>query len=150
MSDDKNGHLAKPYTAVYLLFRREGKLAFVLRANTGWMDGYYGLPAGRVEQGESLAAAAVREAKEEAGVDLSPDDLELVLTAHRNDPDSLWVDAMFEVKDWQGEIHNAEPEVHSELAWLDPDFLPENILPYTKHYLEQLAAGHNYAELGWN
>lgn len=53
-----------PYLAAYLIFRNdEGKIAFVLRENTHWMNGYYGLPSGKVEADERVLVAAAREAK---------------------------------------------------------------------------------------
>lgn len=46
----KGYDIETPYTAVYLVFRKNNKVAFVLRSNTDWMEGYYGLPAGKVEK----------------------------------------------------------------------------------------------------
>ncbi len=40
---------AQPYAASYFLVKKVGMLAFVLRSNTTWMDGYFGLPSGKVE-----------------------------------------------------------------------------------------------------
>src|SRR4029077_5708040 len=101
-----------------------GKIAFVLRQNTNWGDGYYGLLSGKVDHGENYLITAVRETKEEAGVDVKPSDLKHVLTAHRKS-DSLWVDVVFETTRWQGKAYNAEPAKHAELVWLDPDALPD-------------------------
>src|SRR5690242_13282304 len=114
---------ARPYAASYLIFRKDGKLAFVLRSNTAWMNGYYGLVSGKVEKDESFRQAAVREAREEAGVDIEPEDLKQVLVMDRNessDDDMTWVDVYFEASKWKGEVRNNEPEVHSSLDWLDP------------------------------
>jgi 8-oxo-dGTP diphosphatase len=141
--------IATPYTAVYLIFKYDGKVAFLLRSNTSWMNGYYGLPAGRVEKNESFLQAAIREAKEEVGVNLHPEDLTLTTTAHRNDPDSLWVDLIFTVEQWDGELYNAEPDVHGELVWFDPLQMPENMVPSVRYYVEQVIAGKNYAEYGF-
>jgi 8-oxo-dGTP pyrophosphatase MutT (NUDIX family) len=41
------------------------------RVNTGWMDGYYGFPAGHKETGESFLDCAIREVKEEVGLDIT-------------------------------------------------------------------------------
>jgi 8-oxo-dGTP diphosphatase len=133
--------------------RNLGKVAFVLRYNTSWMNGHYGLPSGKVEHDESYLAAAVREGKEETGVDIDSSDLGYLLTMHRKENDkheNIWVDVFFEAKRWQGEPFNAEPDKHSELAWLDPKKLPDNIIPSVKFAIEQIEIGKNYAEYGWD
>lgn len=136
--------------AVTLILRKGDTIAMLLRANTDWMNGYYGLPGGRVEQGEKLSEAAARELLEETGVKVNPDDLELKLTWQRHYEDGDWVDVVFEVTEWEGDAVNAEPDVHSELVWLDPRQLPENVLPENRFLLERIAAGKNYAEYGWD
>jgi ADP-ribose pyrophosphatase YjhB (NUDIX family) len=140
-----------PYIASYLIIRKDGKIPFVLRQNTGWMDGCYGLPSGKVEDGEAYSQAAIREAKEEIDVSVNLDDITPLLTCHRRavDDDTVWVDMIFEAKEWSGEVTNAEPERSSEVAWLDPDNLPDNVIASTKFYLEQIAAGKTYCEYGW-
>ena len=55
----------RPFCAAFMLIAQDGKYLFVKRKNTAWMDGYYGLPSGKVERGEGFLEAAVREAKEE-------------------------------------------------------------------------------------
>lgn len=141
--------ISTPYAAAHVIFRKKGKIAFVLRQNTNWGDGYYGLISGKVDHGETYLKTAVREAKEEAGVDVRPEDLNHILTAYRK-TDTLWVDICFETTKWQGEIHNAEPHKHAELVWLDPKNLPENVVPPIRLYLDQIAAGKTYAEYGWD
>ena len=143
---------ARPNIAAYVLFRRAEKVAFVLRQNTTWMNGFYGLIAGKVEENESFSAGGVRESGEEAGVNVARRSLRHLITVHRNDPDSdvpHWVDVYFEAENWEGEPHNAEPDEHSELAWLDLNNLPENIIPAQRFALDQIKAGKSYAEYGW-
>jgi 8-oxo-dGTP diphosphatase len=82
---------ATPYIASYVVLKRAGKIAFVLRTNTGWMNNYYALPAGRVEIGEKFTAAAIREAREEVGVEVDLQNLKYLLTVHRHD-ETDWVD----------------------------------------------------------
>lgn len=141
-----------PYAASYILLTRKGKVAFVLRANTGWCDGYYGLVSGKVEQHESFSEAAIREGKEEADVVVTPSQLKYVHTQHRNDDsdDRTWVDVFFEVTEWQGEPRNAEPRVHSELTWFALDALPANIVPNVQTALDAIRRGKTYSEFGWN
>jgi 8-oxo-dGTP diphosphatase len=142
----------QPYIASYIILRKENKIAFVLRNKTSWMNGYYGLPSGKVEKDENFSQAAVREALEEVGVRIKLSDLKFVHLLQRFEPpgpNSLWVDAIFEADKYEGEPYNAEPEVHSELAWLDPKNLPENVIPSVKFLIEQIEAGNTYSEFGW-
>lgn len=57
----------RPVLAVLAVVAREGKLLLVRRANPP-DQGKWGYPGGRVELGETLAAAAARELAEETGV----------------------------------------------------------------------------------
>ncbi|HEX7633349.1 MAG TPA: NUDIX domain-containing protein [Candidatus Saccharimonadales bacterium] len=139
---------ATPFTAVYVIFRREGKIAFLLRENTDWMNGYYTVAAGKVEKNEPILQAAVREIKEEVGVTVKPENLKFLLVGDRHD-EVDWIDFWFEATDWEGELHNAEPHVHKELVWFDPHNLPENIVPSVRFYLEQIDAGKQFAAYGW-
>src|SRR5690349_1831504 len=140
---------ATPYTAGFTIMRQGNKVVFVLRENAGWMNGYYGVPAGKVEKNETFTECAAREAKEEVGVDVKLEDLTCVHICHRMGDDSEWVDAYFEASSWKGEPYNAEPAVHSKFEWLDLDDLPENIIPSQRHALEQIKAGKAYSEYGW-
>lgn len=139
---------ATPYIASYVLLRKGNKLAFVLRKNTGWMDGKYGLPAGKVEKDERYTAAAVREAEEEAGVKIKEKDLKFVHISHRR-AETDWVDVIFEATKWEGEPYNAEPEVHEKLEWIDLDELPENVISAIRFFLNKIKEGQIYSEYGW-
>ncbi len=54
--------------AVYLILKREEETLLLLRQNTGYMDGFYGLVSGHVENDESAVTAMIREAHEESGI----------------------------------------------------------------------------------
>ena len=41
--------------AAYVVLRRGDEVLMLLRANTGYMDGYWAVPAGHVEKDESTA-----------------------------------------------------------------------------------------------
>lgn len=117
------------------------------------MDGYYGLPAGKVEKHETFVQGAIREAKEEVGVELNACDLVVQLVAHRRNKGNhapYWVDVMFTALKWQGKPYNAEPHLHSKLVWLDPNKLPKNVIPAIKVFLKAIANGQHYMEYGWD
>ena len=144
-----------PFAASYVIVKNdEGLMAFVLRENTSWMNGYYSLPAGKTEKRESFRACAAREAKEEIGISVEPSDLKHAITVHRysisdDAPDTEWIDILFEVIKYSGTVRNAEPHIHSEVAWLDPRNLPVNVIPPLKATVEALARGERYFEYGY-
>ena len=140
---------ATPYIASYCILRRDSNIAFVLRSNTGWMDGYYSLPAGKTEWNEEYRTGAIREAREEVGVDIEIDDLAFKHVMHRHSEDSDWVDVYFEATKWRGEPTNVETQVHAELAWLDPKNLPENVVPAVKSAIESIEKNQQYSGFGW-
>ncbi len=141
----------RPYLACFVILRRGTTVAFVLREHTTWMNGYYGPPAGKVEENESYTAGAIREAKEEAGITIDPKDLVYAHTMHRHSGGDMdWVDIYFEVTKWEGEPMNAEPDKHSELVWLDMKNLPDTIVPPVLAALEAVERGEQYSEYGWD
>jgi 8-oxo-dGTP diphosphatase len=140
---------ATPRIASYVIIQKGGKTAFVLRSGTDWMNGFYGFPSGKIEKNEPYTLGAIREAKEEVGIDIAPEDLVFTHVMHRNEG-SDWVDIYFTVTKWQGEPYNAEPHMHSELAWLDPQNLPENVIPSVKAAVEHINDGKAFSEYGWS
>lgn len=136
------------YIAIYVLIRNKNTLVFMLRSNTGWMDGYYGLPSGKVEKNESFSAAAIREANEEIGITIAPRHLHYLHKMHRLEGNE-WVDVFFEALKWSGKIVNAEPHVHSKLVRLDTNNLPENVIPSVQFALRQINRGTMFSEYGW-
>lgn len=153
MKFDDKYDIARPYTACFMILRKSDNVAMVLRKNTGWMDGYYGLPAGKGEWHETFTQIAIREANEEAGVKIKPKDVKVVHVAHRrNQYGELfmdWVDVYFEASKWAGEPHNAEKDKAERLDWLSLNKLPENVVPSQRAALEEIAKGRVYSEHGW-
>jgi len=140
------------YPACYVLIRQDDKILFVLRENTGYMDGMYSLPAGRVEEAETFLDGAAREALEEAGLHLDMEELEHVFTMHRLSSTSdkpYWVDVFFEGSLHGETPHNAAPHEHSKVEWLEIKNLPDNIMDYQKYAVEQIILGKSYGEFGW-
>jgi len=138
--------------SVYILLRKEDKIAFLLRHNTDYMNGKYCVPTGHVENLEKYTVAATREAKEETGVTIQPEDLKYIHTAARlhEDKDHVRLDIYFEADKWHGDAHNAEPNKHSELVWFDANNLPyEKIIPSHAGVLKEILVGKQFSEHGW-
>lgn len=75
----------KVFVAAYLVLKKDNRIFLMRRANTGYEDGNYGLPAGHLEKGEQPTDAAIREAKEESGVDVLRQNIHCVHVMHRSD-----------------------------------------------------------------
>lgn len=136
--------------AVYIFLRRDGKILFGRRVNTGYQDGSYQMPAGHIDQGETPLEAMVREAKEEVGVTVRPEDLRFVHTLYRikHDYTHNRVDYFFETDKWEGEPYNAEPEKCDDLLWVSEDALPTNTVPHVREVIASIKRGEIYSELG--
>jgi ADP-ribose pyrophosphatase YjhB (NUDIX family) len=136
--------------AVHLFLLRGERVLLLRRANTGFADGMWSVPAGHVERGETVVAAAVREAREEVGLVLEPASVRVVGVMHRRGAEEERVD-FFLACDLGGgvEPRNAEPHKCSELAWADPRSVPPDLVPYVRAGLESLTTGRWYQEHGW-
>ncbi len=86
--------------AVFVLLLRGDELCMLRRANTGWMDGYFSLPAGGLEKGETLSVAASRELKEETGIEVLPSELILAHSMHVWTDNRSWMGHYFICRKW--------------------------------------------------
>lgn len=134
--------------AVHLFLLCDGQVLLLRRFNTGYEDGNFSVPAGHLDGNEAVRLAGVREAREELGVEIMPDDLEFSGVFHRQSDDER-VDFFFSIRQWQGEPQNTEPDKCDLLVWADLDDLPENMIPYVRQALENFREGISFQEFGW-
>ncbi|HJP96225.1 MAG TPA: NUDIX domain-containing protein [Candidatus Saccharimonadales bacterium] len=135
--------------AVYLILRKGDEVLLLQRANTGYQDGKYSLVSGHLDGDELATHGLAREAKEEAGVTVRPQDLVLVHTVHRlsrNQNNQERMDLFFETTQWEGKITNIEPDKCSDLRWFDINHLPDATIPLVRQVLEAVARGGHYSE----
>ncbi|MFD0676684.1 MULTISPECIES: NUDIX hydrolase [unclassified Paenibacillus] len=118
------------YGSVHLLFYRNDEVLLLKRQNTGFEDGKWSVVAGRMDGGEEVKAAAIREAKEEAGVDIDPAEVDVIGVMHRKNTSSEWIDFFLKVRSWKGQLVNAEPHKCQELEWFKLSELPEPMVSY--------------------
>jgi 8-oxo-dGTP diphosphatase len=120
--------------AAHLFLVRGDEVLLLRRANTGYEDGKYSVIAGHLDGDEEVVTAIIREAREEVGVTLAPEDTRVVGVMHRKSNDER-VDFFLIASQWQGAIVNAEPHKCAELVWRSLDALPENVIPYVRRAL---------------
>lgn len=138
--------------ASYVIFEKDDQILLLKRASTGYYDGNYSLPAGHFDGGETAKDVAVREVKEELGLDINPVDLKLVHVSHRKSPtpiDHERMDLFFKISKWHGEPVNAEPDKHEEIKWFPANELPENMVPEVKQAISKVSSGQNYGDFGF-
>jgi 8-oxo-dGTP diphosphatase len=138
--------------AVYVLLERDGRVLLMRRAGTGFQDGKLSTIAGHLEEDEGVVACAVREAAEEAGVRLAPEDLAVVTTMHRRtgEPGHERVDFFLAATHWRGAPVNREPAKCSELVWAPIDDLPPDTIPYVRRAIGNWQAGVHFGSWGWD
>jgi 8-oxo-dGTP pyrophosphatase MutT (NUDIX family) len=131
-----------------LLLNPDGLVLFGRRQNTGFEDGAWHLPAGHLEAGESVVQALIREAKEEVGVTIAPEDVEFAHVMHSSSSGGRAA-FFFTVRKWDGTPENREPGKCSELAWFPLDALPDRMIGYCHVALGHIAVGEAFSVYGW-
>lgn len=132
--------------AVHLILTNDwGECLFLRRFNTGYKDSEYGLVSGHVEEGENLKSAMIREAREEVGITLSPDNLEVVgvIPSLPN----RYVYFFLHASTWSGRVRNMEPHKCDDMRWLDIRALPDNIVLYVRWAIENYLEGNWFREV---
>ncbi|OGF83349.1 hypothetical protein A3B18_02070 [Candidatus Giovannonibacteria bacterium RIFCSPLOWO2_01_FULL_46_13] len=142
----------KAVPASYLILEKEGKVLLGQRINTGYCDGYYDLPAGHVEAEELPLRALIREAMEEIGIEILPEDVQFVHVIYRpkHDETGERVDFFFKALKYSGEPSIKEPNKCGDLQWFPYDDLPEKVTPHVRDVLGRYRKGINYSELSSN
>ncbi len=134
--------------SIYLIYVKNGKVLLTRRFNTGYCDGKYSLPAGHLDEHETLTEAISREVKEEIGLSTKPKDFKVVHIMHRKESDER-LDVFFTAKNIKGESINKEPHLCDDVKWFSLNKLPENIIPYIKEAIANSLKGKIYSEIGW-
>lgn len=112
-------------SAVFVVLRNEkDEILLQQREGTGYLDGYWDLPSGHLEYGESIKGTGVREVLEEVGVTVEPEDLTLI-NIDQYFIDKEYINFTFAARDWQGEPRICEPEKCSAIGWFAVNALPE-------------------------
>ena len=133
---------------VHLVLRRGNDVLFGQRQNTGFEDGSWHLPSGHLEASESVVDALIREAKEEIGIDIKPDDVQFSHIMHNSSSGGRMA-FFFAVRSWEGEPENQEPDKCSALQWFSSNELPEHMIDYCRVAMEHIRSGQPFSTYGW-
>ncbi|ORT60712.1 NUDIX domain-containing protein [Streptomyces sp. CB03238] len=135
----------------HLYLERDGRTLLGLRhPDVAFAAEEWHALAGHVER-ESVRSCLVREAAEEAGLVIRPEDLDLVHTVHLRDDAGTEprIQLFFRATAWCGEPEVREPDRCVRWEWWPLDGLPEPMVPYTRTAINGIRAGRSYSEMGW-
>ncbi|MGI5185419.1 NUDIX domain-containing protein [Dactylosporangium sp. CA-152071] len=135
-----------------LLYTRGPDLLVGLRQG-GFAAGTWDTPSGKLVPGEALEHGMAREAFEETGLRLPPNELQMVALTHWYPPDSTpRVGVFFHLEAdpaRHGEPVITEPDKCAQLLWAPQDALPAPLLRYTAIGIELYRTGRRYASMDW-
>ena len=145
--EEKYASRFKLPVCVHVMLRNDKQVLLSLRNSDVADNGFWGLPGGHVESGESFYSTAIRELKEELGISITADSLELSGIGHT--PDPSYMGMFFKCHNWAGEIKNMEPQKCHKLEFFDFDNLPSNIIPYLGYIFEGIKQQKLYVPIGF-
>lgn len=132
----------KTIETVGVVVLNEEKVLLVKHGDmSGHITGTYGLPAGRVDEGESLEDSALRELKEESGLegfDLQKLPKEYTAVLQRKDGEKKFHMTVFLCKKYKGELTSTN---ETEPIWIDLNKINDFILiPNVENAINQAIA----------
>ena len=133
---------------VHLLLVSQGDLLLGRRANTGYGDGAFEPPSGRLAERETLVEAAVRVAAAQMGVALDPARVSLAHVLH--DVSGAGRMAFFlTAADWADEACPPPPiqgtRSYSDFGWYPLTDLPANMIDRARVAVRNYAAGARFS-----
>jgi 8-oxo-dGTP pyrophosphatase MutT (NUDIX family) len=142
------GHIKLP-VAVHLFLIKGRNILLLRRYNTGYEDGNYSVIAGHIDGKEHVYDAMIREAKEEAGITIAMENLEIIQVMHRKTIEGERIDYFFFCEEWEGEIKNMEPHKCDKLTWYSLEKLPQNTIGYINAAIENYKREIKFSIFGW-
>jgi len=85
------------------------------------------MPGGKLDYGETFTTGAKREVKEETGIDVKEEDLEVICINEDMNEHAHFVTIGMLAKKFSGEAQVLEPDEITEWKWFNMTELPENI-----------------------
>ena len=146
----------RPYVGVHLLILQDNDVLLMRRsASTSGLQGQYTLIAGKVDEFENPSVAMIREAHEEIGITIAPENLKLLSIFHRarsdfKGQDTDIIEFIFTTHAWDSDIINKEPDLCDDLQFFALDNLPA---PLSNSAIRALKCFHNktpYIEVNEN
>jgi ADP-ribose pyrophosphatase YjhB (NUDIX family) len=138
--------------ATHIILRdKDDNICLLKRENTGFCDDQWSLPAGRVDENESITVATVRETFEEIGVTIKEENLSKPLIMYHSDQRGQRMYFFYTTHIWTGNPINKEPEKCSAIVWHPINMLDSlDIVPHVRQAIkETLLTKTHFIEYGF-
>lgn len=134
-------------SSVYLIIKNaQGEILLQRRQGTKLWPGFLALPAGHIDENENAYEAAIREAKEELGIEISIENIiDTFVVNRRNKSLMPYYDVYFEIDSYNGIITIREPEKCSELVWCNINNLPEDMIDFETEAIKNNLMGIKFS-----
>ena len=130
---------------VHIMLIQNEEVFLLRRQKTGVMDGWYGLPGGHMEYGETVKEAAIRECVEEAGVEINTIILRDIYSYRFEQEQGL--NFVFFSEDWVGMAINAEPVVFDDARYFPLRELPGKTIGWVRASISSVRSGRKGVSL---
>jgi 8-oxo-dGTP diphosphatase len=124
----------KPLVGVSILIKNGDRILLVKRQHTHGA-GTWAEPGGHLNYGESFEQCAIREAKEETGVDITDVKFRVITNDVFEAENKHYITIWMEAKYVSGEPRVDAPYEESEIGWFTWDALPEPLFLPLQHLL---------------
>lgn len=127
-------------TNMVMVYNDKGEILVQQKVDDDWTGLCF--PGGHVEKGESFVMSAVREIKEETGLDIVNPKLCGVKQFYTDD-DERYVVLLFKTNQFKGEIISSD---EGEVFWISPESLPEYNLAVSFMEMYQVFTNEDISE----
>jgi 8-oxo-dGTP pyrophosphatase MutT (NUDIX family) len=136
---------------------KDDKVLLFKRSETASkFPGYWIGPGGHVDSNDDAVTAAIREMKEEAGVEIELNEIKLkgIALPHHIDRGEVWVSFIFLATISENQIEKSE-DIEGKAKWIDLKSLEtmDNIFPPSKYYFDHVLKdkpGIMYTNIEWS
>ncbi len=127
--------MIKRLVALLALVNENSEVLISLRKNKKEYDGYWEYPGGKVEEGESLEGAIIREIKEEINLEISKNCIAPLTFAVDQNRGNETILFLYVCRKWEGSVTS---QLGQRLKWIKPIDLAEYQMPAPNRFLNSI------------
>ena len=121
--------------ALLALVNEKNEVLISLRKNKKEYDGYWEYPGGKVEEGETLEHAIVREIKEEINLEISKNCIAPLTFAVDQNETTQTILFLYICRKWEGSVTSL---LDQRIKWVKPIDLAEYNMPNPNRFLNSI------------